>query len=446
MFYRRSMTKRITQNQVLGEIGETMVKGKFLTMGFQFDGRSRLEAGIDGIAEVMDAGRPLAKLIAVQVKAKTEGKYTSEDSDSFTYLLRSQDLEYWRGSNLPVIIVLYRQSDDSFFWKEVPRGFDEGERQLRFSKRDDALGRDAVDRLAAITVPKAGFGHYIPPLGDGEDALVNLLPITLPREMFVSTTPFTTKTAVATILDAEEPARFDWAIKGDAFWSFHDPRESVCRDIVDADQVEAIDTAHLAFHEDLDELNNFAYLLRKTLSQQVHKDLGWDKDQKAFYFRALAENTSRSFSYDASKRKASSDVVNVVMSKGDKSRVAFVRHHAFIPRFENLYDQWFLVVNPTYYFTTNGYQQHSYPAELLAGKKRLDKSASLRGQVILWHRFLTQGQSSAVSLFDKEDSEPRLVFGKPPVVHLAKRVPEDVWGGPPKKEEEPDAGAQESLF
>lgn len=72
------MTKHITQNQVLGEIGETMVKGKFLTMGFQFDGRSRLEAGIDGIAEVMDAGRPLAKLIAVQVKAKTEGKYNPD--------------------------------------------------------------------------------------------------------------------------------------------------------------------------------------------------------------------------------------------------------------------------------------------------------------------------------------------------------------------------------
>ncbi|MEP9380580.1 DUF4365 domain-containing protein [Aquabacter sp. CN5-332] len=441
------MTKLITRSQVLGEMGETVVKARFLTMGFQFDGRSRLEAGIDGIAEVMDDGRPLAKLIAVQVKAKAEGKYSNENGDEFTYLLRIGDLEYWRGSNLPVIIVLWRQSDDSFYWKEVPRGFDEGERQLRFSKKDDVLDRSAVNRLAAVTVPKSGFGHYIPPLGDGEDALVNLMPITLPKEVYVASTGFTTKKAVATILGSDETWRFDWAIRGDAFWSFHDPRESVCRKIVDVDQVEAIDTSHLAFHEDLDEVNHFAFLLRKALGHQVQRDIGWDKDQRAFYFRALSKNTSRSFSYEASKRKASSDVVNVVMNKADKSRVAFVRHHAFIPRFENLYDQWFLVVSPTYYFTTDGFQQHTYPAELLAGKKRLDKSAALRGQVILWHRFLTQGQSTAASLFDEEpNEEPRLIFGEPPVVHLAKRVPEDVWGGPPKKEDETAAVVQENLF
>ena len=60
------MLKKLTANQILGEIGENAVKGRFLNMGFQFDGRSRLEAGIDGIAEVMDKGRPLARMIAVQ--------------------------------------------------------------------------------------------------------------------------------------------------------------------------------------------------------------------------------------------------------------------------------------------------------------------------------------------------------------------------------------------
>ena len=77
------MSKKITANQILGEIGENAVKGRFLTMGFQFDGRSRLEAGIDGIAEVMDRGQPLAKMIAVQVKAKEDGRYASETDEGF---------------------------------------------------------------------------------------------------------------------------------------------------------------------------------------------------------------------------------------------------------------------------------------------------------------------------------------------------------------------------
>src|SRR5882672_12278842 len=74
-----AMSKTITSNQLLGEIGEAAVRLRFLNMGFQFDGRSRLEAGVDGIAEVMDNGKPLARMIAVQVKATESSHYSSED-------------------------------------------------------------------------------------------------------------------------------------------------------------------------------------------------------------------------------------------------------------------------------------------------------------------------------------------------------------------------------
>lgn len=174
------MTKSITQSQLLGEIGETAARLRFLTMGFQFDVRSRLEAGIDGIAEIMIEGHPTARMIAVQVKTTRSEKYAFEDEVSFSYLLDSRDLDYWRGSNLPVILVLHRTSDDTFFWKEVPRAGTESERRIRLDKIHDVLDRNAVDRLAALTVPKAGFGYYVPPLGGGEEAIVNILPITLP--------------------------------------------------------------------------------------------------------------------------------------------------------------------------------------------------------------------------------------------------------------------------
>ncbi|HBJ42923.1 MAG TPA: hypothetical protein DDZ20_19890 [Hyphomonas sp.] len=438
------MSKILTPNQMLGEIGEAAARLRFLNIGFQFDGRSRLEAGIDGIAEVMDDGRPLAQMIAVQVKATESGKYTSEDDQGFSYLLRIKDLDYWRGSNLPVIIVLYRRSDETFYWQEVPNGFTEGERRLRFSKERDVLDRNAVDRLAALTVPKAGFGYYVPPLGGGEEALVNILPITLPPEIFVASTPHSGKKATAILLDGDEPARFDWVIRGGSFWSFHDPRTSPCRNIVDLDQVEAIETSYLAFHEDLDEQNHFAFLLKSTLKHEVREDLNWQKENKLLYFRALRANETRTFPYEASKKKTSADVVNVITSKKEEGRVEFVRHHAFVPRFELLDDQWFLVVTPTYFFTTNGFTPHSYPQALLSGKKRMDNSASLRGQVIMWHRFLTLKDRDEGDLFGQEiPSEPRMRFGPPPQIALATRVPEDVWGSPKKKTEEPSG--QERL-
>lgn len=438
------MPKRITSSQLLGEQGETAVKLRFLTMGFQFDVRSRLETGIDGIAEVMDKGQPLARMIAVQVKTTESGKYASEDNNGFNYLLKSEDLAYWRGSNLPIIIVLHRRSDDTYFWKEIQDGVGQGERRLRFDKKQDVLDKLCVDRLAAITIPKAGFGYYIPPLGEGEEAIVNMLPITLPKEMFVASTPYTSKQAMAILFDGEEPVRFDWVIKGGSFWSFHDPRTSVCKSIVDIDQVEAIETAELAFHEDEDERYNFAFLLRQTLGHQTRSDLSWNKDRKLYYFKALLENQTRTLYYEATKNKAEADVVNVVRNKSDPDRVEFVRHHAFIPKFENLYDQWFLVINPSYFFTTNGFITHSYPQALLAGKKRLDKSASLRGQVIMWHRFLTQMERNANDLFAEVSAEPRLIFGDPPTVALATRVPEDVWNSQKKTAEIDDE--QEDLL
>jgi hypothetical protein len=137
--------------------------------------------------------------------------------------------------------------------------------------------------------------------------------------------------------------------------------------------------------------------------------------------------------------------VNVAENKTDKSRIDFVRHHAFIPRFERLYDQWYLIVNPTYFFTTNGFIPHSYPAALLAGKKRLDNSASLRGQVVMWHRFFSQPEREALNLFSKKSSDPRLKVGEPPTVALATRVPEDVWGSQKKPPDDAD-DTQERLF
>src|SRR6267142_1979344 len=196
------MSKTITSSQLLGEIGEAAVRLRFLNMGFQFDGRSRLEAGVDGIAEVMDNGKPLARMIAVQVKATESSHYSSEDDTGFSYLLRPDDLAYWRGSNLPIIIVLYRKSDESYFWKEVGVDIKGEDRRLQFDKNVNVLDANAVDRLAALTVPKAGFGYYVPPLGGGEEALVNILPLKLPDEVFVSSTPHTAKKAASIVLDS----------------------------------------------------------------------------------------------------------------------------------------------------------------------------------------------------------------------------------------------------
>lgn len=124
-----------------------------------------------------------------------------------------------------------------------------------------------------------------------------------------------------------------------------------------------------------------------------------DKERKGFYFLVEAENQTRAFKYQSTVNRAEADVVNAVKDKKDANKITFVRHHAFAVRFESMLDQWFLILSPTYHFTTNGLLRHSYPAALLSGKKRLDNNASLRGQVIMWHRFLSGSEVPKDELF-----------------------------------------------
>ena len=69
--------KRLMQNQITGQIGEKRVEERTLSMGFVFDGKNRLETGIDGTIELRNpvTGQTLAKWIGVQVKTTEKGEY-----------------------------------------------------------------------------------------------------------------------------------------------------------------------------------------------------------------------------------------------------------------------------------------------------------------------------------------------------------------------------------
>lgn len=167
------MAKRITDSQVLGELGETAIKKLVLEMRFIYDPRGRLEAGVDGIIELRDpkSGAPLGKLLGAQVKATESGQYIRETDRSFEYLLKPDDLKYWRGSNIPVIIVVWRQSDGSAYWKDVTDCVKGEERRLKFDKVADVFDTLCADSIGALTIDRHTPGVYLPPLNQGEEAI-----------------------------------------------------------------------------------------------------------------------------------------------------------------------------------------------------------------------------------------------------------------------------------
>ena len=161
-----------------------------------------------------------------------------------------------------------------------------------------------------------------------------------------------------------EGQRYDWLIDDTSLWTFCDPLTTSVRDLVERDQVEKIETSYLAKHDAVDQKHKFAGLLRHTVVQDFRDLLGWDRKKRQFYFLPTPGGVARIFQYLGAKQKTQAEVVKVYRKSKSEAPVNYVRHHSFIPRFERLADQWYLIVNPSYYYTSDGEHALAYPDTL----------------------------------------------------------------------------------
>jgi hypothetical protein len=421
--------KILSKNQLTGQRGESLVADRTLAMGFAFDGRNRLETGIDGFIELRDpkTGQTLAKWIGTQVKTTDGGNYVREDAASFEYLLKPDDLAYWRQANIPVIIVLVRLSDSTMYWKSVDAGNISEPRRLTFNKSTDQFDKGSTDQIAALCVDRDRIGSYVPPMQTGEPVHLTMVRVVLPEEIFVGTSLFASgRQAARELSNANLNAPFDWVIRDRRFLSLRDPSDSALTEIVDEGSIEAVDTESVAFPDDVDEEYIFIDLLARTLSVQLDHDLNFDRDSRALYFRALGPNQSRHYRYQSLVNETSAEVVKPY--KGRDKHVLNVRHHAFIPRFQRIGDEWFLSVTPTFIFTRDGYRPHYNPGALIAGKKKLEKNGAVRGQFVMWRHLLTQsGQVKRDLLSEGTELVPLLKFEPLDAIIMPLAVPEEAW-------------------
>lgn len=430
--------KKLTNNQIVGQRGELQVADRTLAMGFVFDGRNRLETGIDGFLELRDptTGQTLAKWIGAQVKTTEADRYSHEDENGFEYLLKPDDLDYWMDANIPVVLVLVRLSDATMYWKPVDAGNLSEPRRLRFDKAKDRFEKAAADSIASLCVSKERVGSFVPPMMTGEGVHLTMVRVLLPPKIFVGASLFASgREAARELVGADPHASFDWVIRDRRFLSFRDPRGTSLSEIVDSASVEAVNVEAVALTEDIDEEYIFIDLLARTLSAQLDSDLSYDRETRALYFRAPALNRGRRYRYRSLINETSAEVVTVWRAKD--GHVGSVRHHAFIPRFQRIGDEWFLSVSPTFTFTRDGYRSHYNAGALIAGKKKKEKNGAIRGQFLMWrHLLIDSGPKPSDLLGDHRRHAPILGFEPLETVEMPLAVPEEAW-----QKDDPNAAA-----
>ena len=87
-------------------------------MGLIFREQPTDDYGIDAQIETIDNNYASGKLIAVQIKSG-ESFFEEVKDDKIIFRGKKKHYEYWLNHSLPVIIVLYKPSDDKCYWREV---------------------------------------------------------------------------------------------------------------------------------------------------------------------------------------------------------------------------------------------------------------------------------------------------------------------------------------
>jgi hypothetical protein len=164
----RCTVKKISEQQRIGQQGVHLLGARLLSVGLSFHPNGPLDAGIDGFLELRDpeTGEVRAQWITAQLKTQKEGRFTEETDESFSYLCRQEDLDYWLSSNVPVVLFLARLSDERIVWKSLHTWFADAEhrrtRKVIFDKTNDALNETALPGLAATVSNFSAPGRVVP--------------------------------------------------------------------------------------------------------------------------------------------------------------------------------------------------------------------------------------------------------------------------------------------
>ena len=101
-----------------GRIGVTGTQLLFERLGWIFREQTIEDYGIDAQVEIVENSIATGKLIAVQIKSG-ESYFKEQTSDGIVFRGSVEHLEYWQKHSLPVIIVLYSDSEGIAYWESV---------------------------------------------------------------------------------------------------------------------------------------------------------------------------------------------------------------------------------------------------------------------------------------------------------------------------------------
>lgn len=436
-----SPEKKSPDSELLAQQGVNLIEEVILGMGFLWHPAGPFDHGIDGRLELRDvrSKTPLNRQIGVQSKART--RFTAESDEGFEFLCEEADIDYWMRSDVPVILVCSHPQEREAWFCCVTDYFADRQRRIErrvvFNKRCDRFDSSRAMDMFRLAGRREPVLHRLepPPL---ESLLSNLLPI-LQHGGYV----WDAKARCSTVAEANEiyeeaggPRGSDYLLRSERLYSLRDPRSCSLSALVDVDDVTAFPAAEWSESDDPVHLRHWVELLRRTLLQQLKRELWWHPDRHLFYFACPEPLAEVSIEGPSGRRKVVK-VKHFYDKKLQEERLAYIRHHAFRPGFRRIDRRWYLEIEPDYLFTSDGRRESRRAPEYLSGIKRLDRNLAVIGQLKMWAHLLTRPPSLLAV------ESPLLTFGELVAVDISPGIDDELWQGKTTPRSEEITGQQE---
>lgn len=167
----------------------------------------------------------------------------------------------------------------------------------------------------------------------------------------------------------------------------------------------------------LDHEIQFRFMLRRSLQYQLMKtDVFWQHDERMFAFQSKGNFETRVESWIG--QKAAKRDVFVKMKQDDETGPPVYKQFGFRVQFKCVNDSWYLVTEPKWLFTRNGYEKSYAHPKLAAKTATMEKNGSIYQHTRFISWYLTN---------KLDDDENALKFGKNIVVTSETAVQDKAW-------------------
>lgn len=428
--------KSVSPNQVTGQLGVGVVAVRVSEMGFGWN-PTTMDAGIDGYIEIVTNGVATNRVVAVQVKT-TIGSLQSETEDEFSYSCEPRDIQYWLKGNTPVILVFVLGVSKIAYWKDVKAYFNETVGStIRFHKEKDLFTSDAASQLLLLAQPRGGL--FMGAIPTEETLITNLFPVDwYPSKIYFAATDHADRESFLEALkDKKRPEVREWFFKSKMIFSFWNLREEPFRDLCDQGTAESIDSNEWALSDDWDKRRDFVRLLNIALSQYCYlRGLRYNADEDVTYFEPPIDLQDKAIKCMSLEKEGTRTVFERLAHKSDKEKLYCYRHQGFASQFRRFDGSWYLEVNPTYYFTSDGKTPFKYAEDLQSGIKRLERHRGVLGHLLMWKEVLSGVNMNIVY--------EHLRLGPPACVDVPAGIPDEAWKKTTSEEEMEEIPDEES--